>query len=35
MRFSPIVADKLREYVVEYQISLRLKNFKRKQKFLS
>lgn len=35
MLFSPIVADKLREYVVEYQICLRLKNFKRKQKFLS
>ena len=25
MLFSPVIADKLREYVVEYQICLRLK----------
>ena len=32
MLFSPIVADKLREYVVEYQISLRLKRLQAQAK---
>ena len=31
MLFSPIVADKLREYVVEYQICLRLKKRDRRK----
>ena len=32
MLFSPIVADKLREYVVEYQICLRLKKLQAQAK---
>lgn len=32
MLFSPIVADKLHEYVVEYQISLRLKKLQAQAK---
>ena len=32
MLFSPVIADKLIEYVVEYQICLRLKKFQAQAK---